>query len=153
MKTAIIKIATNIVENIIELKQGAIWELPVGYYKVADNRAIKDATWNGTDFIAPPLPAVDNSGLTLTVRQFFIMLANSGYITPEEAITTAQTGIIPANIVVTASLPPKQALDIQITWAKMTTVARNEPLIAVMAKSLNLTKQEMDQFFIVGQKI
>lgn len=101
-----------------------------------------------------PEPEPDYSTLTLTVRQFFIMLANSGYVTPEEAVAAAQTGVVPANIAaVFATLPPEQALAAQITWAKMVTVARNEPLIAAVAASLNLTEEEIDQFFIVGQTI
>ncbi len=101
----------------------------------------------------PPAPP-DYSTLTLTARQFFIMLANSGYVTPEEAVAAAQTGAVPANIAaVFATLPSEQALAAQITWAKMTTVARNEPLIAAVGASLSLTSQEIDQFFIDGQAI
>jgi hypothetical protein len=153
MKAAIIKTATNIVENVIELAQDAIWNPPTGYYKIVDNRAFIGATWNGTNFIAPEI-IVDNSGLTLTARQFFIMLANSGYVTPQEAVEAAQSGVVPANIAaVFASLPSEQALAAQITWAKMTTIARNEPLIAAVGASLSLTSQEIDQFFIDGQAI
>lgn len=158
MKAAIVKNNTNLVENVIEIKQDATWKIPEGYYRVLDERATIGAIWNGTDFIAPEVseipPAPDYSTLTLTVRQFFIMLANSGYVTPQEAVEAAQTGVVPANIAaVFATLPPDQALAAQITWAKMTTVARNEPLIAAVAASLGLTEEEIDQFFIVGQTI
>ena len=101
-----------------------------------------------------PESTPDYSTLTLTARQFFIMLANSGYVTPQEAVEAAQTGVVPANIAaVFATLPSEQALAAQITWAKMTTVARNEPLIAAVGASLSLTSQEIDQFFITGQTI
>lgn len=154
MKAAIIKTSTDIVENVIEIEQGVIYEAPEGYYKIVNNGAIMGATWDGVNFTAPSAPTPDYSTLTLTARQFFIMLANSGYVTPQEAVEAAQTGAVPANIAaVFATLPSEQALAAQITWAKMTTVARNEPLITVVGASLSLTSEEIDQFFITGQGI
>lgn len=102
-----------------------------------------------TEVTSFPAIAPTASSIILTARQFFIALAGSGYVTQQEAILAAQTGAVPANIAsVFASLPPEQALAAQITWAKMTTVSRNEPLITAVAAAMSLTEAEVDAFFI-----
>ena len=59
MRYALVNTETNIVENIIELEEGAIWSPPQGNIVVPYETGVSPgATWNGTEFIPvpPPLP-------------------------------------------------------------------------------------------------
>ena len=89
--------------------------------------------------------------ITLTARQFFIQLANSGYVTPQEAVAAAQTGAVPNNIAaVFASLPASDAVAAQITWAKMTQVSEDEPLVAAVAAAMSLDATHIHEFFVAA---
>lgn len=99
-------------------------------------------------------PTVSYSDIIITARQFFIALANSGHVTSQEALAAAQTGAIPANIAaVFANLPAEQSVGAAITWAKMTTISRSDPLVDIVATALNLSSTETDNFFLSASNI
>lgn len=57
MHYALVNTETNIVENVIELEEGAVWSPPQGHIIVSYETGVSPgATWNGTEFIPVPLP-------------------------------------------------------------------------------------------------
>jgi hypothetical protein len=91
-------------------------------------------------YIAPPPPIPD-----LTVRQFMIALQQNGFITEAEA---RDRNSIPSNInAVFSTLPESGAAAARITWALMTTIPRNDPLVDALGAVLNQTPEQIDDFF------
>jgi hypothetical protein len=90
----------------------------------------------------------------LTSSQFFIGLANKGYITLEEAVSADTVGTIPQSIqTIINTLNDNEKLEIQIKWARMTNVERNSRLVDLLQEGFNLTKEEMNSFFYLSSKI
>ena len=57
MHYALVNTETNIVENVIELEEGAVWSPPQGHIIVSYETGVSPgATWNGTEFIPVPPP-------------------------------------------------------------------------------------------------
>lgn len=91
-------------------------------------------------YVAPPVPVPD-----LTARQFMIALHLSGLITEAEARDGNTT---PAAIdAVFSTLSPSEAAAARITWAKMTSVPRNDPMVDALGPVFNKTPEEIDDFF------
>jgi hypothetical protein len=90
----------------------------------------------------PPVPTV------ISRRQLLIALANAKLITEAEALAAAKTGEVPAAIdAVFAALPKEQALAAQITWATMTVVERDHPLIQAVINAKLATVEQVDALF------
>jgi hypothetical protein len=102
--------------------------------EVAEIEALRNAP--------PPVPNV------ITRRQLLIALAQAKLITEAEALAAAKTGEVPAviNKVFTA-LPKEQALAAQITWAAMTVVERDHPLIQAVIDAKIATPEQIDALF------
>jgi phenylpyruvate tautomerase PptA (4-oxalocrotonate tautomerase family) len=81
-------------------------------------------------------------------RQLLIALAKAKLITEAEALAAAKTGEVPAviNTVFTA-LPKEQALAARITWATMTVVERDHPLIQAVIDAKIATPEQIDALF------
>lgn len=91
----------------------------------------------------PPIPAV------ISRRQLLIALAAAGFISAEEALAAAQTGAVPAAIAgVFELLPEEQALAARITWATMTEVYREDPLISAIVAAGVATTEQVDKLFV-----
>ena len=61
MHYALVNTENNIVENVIDLEEGAVWSPPQGHIIVPYERGVSPgATWNGTEFIPVP-PVIDTS--------------------------------------------------------------------------------------------
>jgi hypothetical protein len=92
---------------------------------------------------APPLvPAA------ISRRQLLIVLAQAKLITEAEALAAAKTGEVPAAIdAVFGALPKEQALAARITWATMTVVERNHPLIQAVINANLATAEQVDALF------
>lgn len=91
-------------------------------------------------YVAPPAPVPD-----LTARQFMIALHLSGLITESEA---RDRNTIPLAIdAVFGTLPPSGAAAARITWAMMTSVPRNDPMVDALGPVFNKTPEEIDDFF------
>jgi hypothetical protein len=100
---------------------------------IADNVTIEP-------YVAPPDPVPD-----LTVRQFMIGLHLNGMITEAEA---RDRNTIPVAIdAVFGTLPPSGAAAARITWAMMTSVPRNDPMVDALGPVFNKTPEEIDDFF------
>jgi len=57
MHYALVNTKTNIVENVIELEEGAVWSPPQDHIIVSYETGVSPgATWNGTEFIPVPPP-------------------------------------------------------------------------------------------------
>jgi hypothetical protein len=90
----------------------------------------------------PPVPTV------ISRRQLLIALANAKLITEAEALAAAKTGEVPAAIdAVFAALPKEQALAARITWATMTVVERDHPLIQAVIDAKIVTAERADALF------
>jgi hypothetical protein len=90
----------------------------------------------------PPVPAA------ISRRQLLIALAQAKLITEAEALTAAKTGEVPAVIdKVFAALPEDQALAARITWATMTVVEHDHPLIQAVIRAKIATPEQIDALF------
>jgi hypothetical protein len=97
-------------------------------------------------YVAPPTSIPD-----LTARQFLSALTLQGIITEAEAMNRS---VIPSAIAaVFDTLPPSYATVARITWANMTTVPRQDPLIDALGASMNMTPAQIDTFFIQASAI
>jgi len=102
--------------------------------EVAEIEALRNAP--------PPVPAA------ISRRQLLIALAQAKLITEAEALAAARTGEVPAVISkVFAALPKDQALAAQITWATMTVVERDHPLIQAVIHAKIATPEQIDALF------
>lgn len=107
--------------------------LPEYQKLIADNTPIGP-------YVALPTPVPD-----LTARQFLSALTLQGIITESEAMDRST---IPASIaVVFNTLPPAATTVARITWANMTTVPRQDPLVNALGASMNMTPTQIDNFF------
>jgi hypothetical protein len=125
--------------------EGVIWFLPDATQAEREAaQAIMDANIALVDDNAPE-PVI------LTARQFLAGLVLAGFITEEEALDRSQ---LPAFIAsVFNSLPPQQTTVARITWANMTVVSRDEPLVAAVAVALNQTPEQIDAFFAMASTL
>jgi hypothetical protein len=90
----------------------------------------------------PPVPDA------ISRRQLLIALTAAGLITEAEALAAAKTGKVPAAIdAVFAALPKDQALAARITWATMTVVERDHPLIQAVIDAKIATAEQVDALF------
>ena len=86
--------------------------------------------------------------LAISPRQMLLALTAQGMITQAEALAAAQQGAIPAAIAEAfAGLSPEAEFAAAITWARMTEVERDNPLVALLGAAQGLTAAELDQFF------
>jgi hypothetical protein len=84
-------------------------------------------------------------------RQLLIALAAAGFISAEEALAAAQTGAVPAAIAgIFDLLPAEQALAARITWATMTEVYREDPLINAIVAAGVASAAQVDELFRVA---
>jgi hypothetical protein len=90
----------------------------------------------------PPVPNV------ISRRQLLIALAAAGLIDTGEAIAAAKTGEVPVLInAFFSTLPPAQQTAARITWATMTRVERNDPLIQALIANGVATSEQVDDLF------
>lgn len=90
------------------------------------------------DAAPPVIPAI-------TKRQFLIQAVIAGIVEAADA----ESGAIPAPIAaVFDSLPTEQKIAARITWATMTVIERNEPLVAAVAAAFGMTESQIDNFFL-----
>lgn len=114
---------------------------------------LPEATQEQRDAATACLAAFDPANVpepipVLTKRQFLIGLALGGFITASEAVAAAATGTPPAAIsAVFDTLSADDKMAAQVTFASMTQVARDEPLVAACAASMGLTDAQVDDFF------
>jgi hypothetical protein len=134
---------TNSQNTIITDGQGTF--IPVDVGNGVYQRLIADNTPIGP-YVAPPTPIPD-----LTARQFLSALTLQNIITEAEAMNRS---VIPAAIAaVFDTLPPSYATVARITWANMTIVPRQDPLVDALGASMNMTPAQIDTFFMQASAI
>lgn len=91
----------------------------------------------------------------ITPRQLLIGLMRSGLISEQEAVDAAKTGSVPAGIqkIFDALPTADDRTEAAITWAKMSVVERNNPLVASLAAANGMSEADVDNFFIMCSKI
>jgi hypothetical protein len=90
----------------------------------------------------PPVPSA------VSRRQLLIALTAAGLITEAEALAAAKTGDVPAAIdTVFAKLPKEDALAARITWATMTQVERDHPLVQAIIDAQIAPAEQVDALF------
>lgn len=95
----------------------------------------------------PPAPAPARVG-QISPRQMILGLLAQGYITGPEALAAATSGTIPPAVeTVVSALPPDAQIAARVTWARMTVVLRDDPLVGLLAASQGLADAEVDAFF------
>lgn len=148
MNAVIIDNNTNLVVNVIKLLPESDYTPPTGFTKIFNDSAQIGWFWNGSVFSPPvsppPAPTVPD---VITKRQFIIAAWRAGIITQQEALQASNT--VPTAIEAAfSSLPTDVAIAARITWSNMTIIPRNDSLMEGVAASLNMTSEEIDQFFI-----
>lgn len=99
----------------------------------------------------PAAPAIPDS---LTFRQFILALWMGSLITEEEALAAAETRARPAAFEqVLAALPSPDATAARITWATMTVVPREHPLIGALVLAGVATQAQIDAVFVAGAAV
>lgn len=101
------------------------------------------------------LKRADTVPASITPRQLLIGLMTQGLITEAEAIAAAQAGTVPASVQrIFDGLPTAEERAIAaITWAKMTVVERDHPMVAALAEANDLSESDVDAFFQACAKI
>jgi hypothetical protein len=138
----------GIVVNIIEAVAGFVVE---GAALVPDDGSARiGGVWDGAAFL-PPEPAPEPAPNVISRRQLLIALAAAGFISAEEALAAAQTGAVPTAIAgIFDRLPAEQALAARITWATMTEVYREDPLIGGIVAAGVASAEQVDEVFRVA---
>jgi hypothetical protein len=96
----------------------------------------------------PPVPE------TITRSQLLLALARAGVITAAEALSAATSGAVPAAIeAVFRRLPPTEALAARITWATMTVVERQHPLVQALIAAGIAKADQVDDMFRAGANL
>jgi hypothetical protein len=132
---------------VIETEQG--WP----YHVTADDPLFAEAAQAAQGKDLPPEPAVQPAAapsvpVVISRRQLLIALVQAKLITEVEALAAAKTGEVPAAIdAVFAALPTDQALAARITWATMTVVERDHPLIQAVINANLATANQVDALF------
>ena len=91
----------------------------------------------------------------ISSRQLLIGLMTESVITESEAIEAARTGAVPAAIqAVFDKLPSAgERAAAAITWAKMSVVERDHPLVDALAAANGMSEADVDAFFQACAKI
>lgn len=98
--------------------------------------------------LPPPVPDV------ISRRQLLIALAAAGFLSAEEALAAAQTGAVPSAIgAIFDLLSAEQALAARITWATMTEVYREDPLIGAIVAAGVTTAEQVDELFRMAARV
>jgi hypothetical protein len=96
----------------------------------------------------PPVPSA------ISRRQLLIALVAAGLITEVEALAAAKTGDVPTVIdTVFSKLPPEQALAARITWATMTQVERDHPLVQAIIDAQIASAEQVDALFRAAARL
>jgi len=102
----------------------------------------------------PPEPAAEPVPSVISRRQLLIVPAAAGFTSAEEALAVAQAGVIPAAVgAIFDMLPAEQALAARITWATMTEVYREDPLIAAIVAAGVATSEQVDALFRAAARV
>ena len=92
--------------------------------------------------------AARRAAMRLSPSQLFIGLARTGFISAEEAVAAACSGAMPVAIAaMLAGLPEDDQTAARITWARMTSVERADPLVDLLAAASGQMPAEIDAFF------
>ena len=88
------------------------------------------------------------AGMSITPRQLFIGMVQAGFCTAEEGVAAATSGTMPVVVEsAIAVLSPEDQIAARITWARMQTVERLDPLAGLLATAVGITDAEVDAFF------
>jgi hypothetical protein len=114
----------------------------------ADNRDYQRLIENNTP-IGPyvaPLAAIP----TITATQMLIVLQAMGFLTKAEA---KDRTIFPAAFSALLSGSEAENGALEIRWANLTTVERNDPLVSAFGSLLSLTSEQIDGMFIQAAQL
>lgn len=136
--------------NIIRVSDGAF--VPAD----PDNRdyaALMAAVVDGA-VIEPWEPEPEPVPAEISPSQLFIGLVAAGMITEDEAMAAAKSGTVPPAIdALFSELPASDALAARVRWARMTTVERDNPLVAALGAANGLSDQDIDDAFRAWSKL
>lgn len=109
---------------------------------------LQDDVWVHVPPPPPDLTAA-RARMTLSRRQLLIGLAAEGWITADEAVAAATSGVMPAAVTaVVATLPPAEQVAARITWAAMSVAQRLDPLVELLAVAQGVSAAQLDAFFV-----
>lgn len=127
-------------------------DVPPGHVVLIGTR-VEDGQWvdpaTGWIVPAPPLPDPAPARVSqISPRQMILGLYGQGFITADEALAAATSGAVPAAVdAVISALPAHAEVAARVTWARMSVVLRDDPLVGLLAASQGLSSAEVDAFF------
>ena len=133
---------TNSQNTIITDGQGTF--IPVDVNNAVYQRLIADNTPIGP-YVAPPTPIS-----TITATQMLIVLQAMGFLTKAEA---KDRTIFPAAFSALLSGSEAENGALEIRWANLTFVERNDPLVSAFGSLLSLTSEQIDGMFIQASQV
>ena len=146
---AIIVNSEGLVVNIIELDANAEYAVEPGFTIEYNSTAQIGWVRDGDGYRAPEVEEMTIIPSPITARQFFIAAGNAGLITKAEAIAAASTGAVPVSLeVIFESLPEEQEYIARVTWARMTTISRDDQLLVGLGAVFGLSSADIDNLFI-----
>lgn len=106
----------------------------------------------------PPSPAeilaARRMNMTITPRQLFIGMVQAGFCTPEEGVAAATTGAMPEAVETAISgLSTDAQVAARITWARMQSVERLNPLVDLLGNAVGISAEQIDAFFEASASI
>lgn len=90
---------------------------------------------------------------SISDRQFFQQLAIRGTITQEEALASNAAVIPEAILTMIEALPEDQRFSAKMLVSGATVFERNHPLMLVLTQTLDITSEELDEFFIAAAQL
>lgn len=93
MRTALIQIATGIVQNVIELEPGANWRVPDGCVTIPSMTAGIGDTWSEESFIRRPSVAPSPSAAEIAALQMLDLAAGDVVAEIDKAFTVRATAL------------------------------------------------------------
>lgn len=148
---------SGVVENVIELEEGADWEAPQGVELVPDltGDAEPGGTWNGSVFsrapsiaedLPPPVP------VSISRSQLLIGLVAYGLITQQEAEDSSWAVPTAINAFFN-NLPEEERGPARLTWLNFIEAWRADPLVLALATANGWTETDIDDAFIAWSKL
>jgi len=136
------------------LTDPAYLEVPPGHGIIIGQRAEAGQMVDPVtlEIVAAPLAEPDmgqrRAAMSISPRQMILGMLANGWITAEEAVASATAGTMPAAVAaIVALMQAPDQVTARVTWARMTVVLRNDPMVSLLATAQGISDEDVDAFF------
>jgi hypothetical protein len=150
MRTGLVN-SSNIIENIIVVDDVNSYTPPDGFTVIqGEDVFIGRLVVNGVVVVPEILPEPSVVPSPITATQMLIVLQAMGFLTKAEA---KDRTIFPAAFSALLSGSEAENGALEIRWANLTIVERNDPLVSAFGSLLSLTSEQIDGMFIQASQV